>query len=244
MNPVQSTKYSKIIVFALILLIQAVPAFSQAGMSFKEFEKKLEGYYDADMIGDISKQVPQTGDFSIWGWDVGDFSGDGFSDLAFSVKIMSEKSKTSKVFMFVDIDGFLTKTGEFEYQYFELPLEIGVSIKDNACYVTKKLRQFEWLIYGYRFDNGSLVLLSQYSTTRQNDLTLEFLTNYQTLQNTEKYMLTNTGVIKRRLSYFAILFKGSSDLQRFFKLGLQWKNRLCQSWSLLLDRTGGCLVQG
>ncbi|MGA2298584.1 MAG: hypothetical protein ABSG15_13645, partial [FCB group bacterium] len=67
-------------------------------MRFAELAKKLEPYYDEDMIADIKKQLPQGSDYSIWGWDIGDYSGDGNNDLAVSIKIAGEKKRVSQVY--------------------------------------------------------------------------------------------------------------------------------------------------
>ncbi|MFY8161917.1 MAG: hypothetical protein ACOVNU_11350, partial [Candidatus Kapaibacteriota bacterium] len=106
----------------------------QAGMKFPEFAEKLEQYYDAALIADLRKSLPQT-DYAIWGWDVGDFSGDGFTDVAFAVRIRGDKKNRVVVYLFVDIEGYLTQVGQFSYSYVELPLENGVVIKQNTCYL-------------------------------------------------------------------------------------------------------------
>ena len=179
-----------IIFFAIILFICADELVAQSGMRFPELSKKLEPYFADELIEDIRAELPENDNFSIWGWDVGDFSGDGFNDLALSVKFLRDKQKIVQVYLFTDNDGFLSKIGQFAYEYFELPLEIGVSIKENTCYVTKKRKQFDWVIKGYRFDNGVLVLLDNFETARIDQYTIEQYTNFQTCESKLKYILT------------------------------------------------------
>ncbi|MDQ1265517.1 MAG: Carb-bd dom fam9 protein [Bacteroidota bacterium] len=192
------------IIIASILLLISFKAFAQSGMKFAEFAQRLEPYYDKELIDDLKKQLPQGSDFSIWGWDVGDFSGDGFFDVACAVRLTGDKKKTVYVYMFVDMEGFLTKVGQFPYEYFEMPLEIGIAIKNGNCYVTRKRKQFDWLIRGYTFDNGSLIILDEYSTVPIDRITEETYKNYQTLQNSVKYLQTTSGKELFKAKYMTI----------------------------------------
>lgn len=208
-----------IFLFTIILFIFANELFAQSGMRFPELSKKLEPYFADELIDDIRAELPENDNFSIWGWDVGDFSGDGFNDLALSVKFLRDKRKIVQVYLFTDNDGFLSKIGQFAYEYFELPLEIGVSIKENTCYVTKKRKQFDWVIKGYRFENGVLVLLDNFETARIEQYTLEQYTNYQTCESKLKYILTKNNNTAYETNYFSvpsyergrIVYKGYSN---------------------------------
>jgi hypothetical protein len=185
----------KKILIIIFLFLAYGELFSQSGMRFTEFEKKLEPYFDQELISDIKRQLPQGSDYSVWGWDVGDFSGDGFNDVALSLKLKSEKKKVVYVYMFVDIDGFLQQVGNENFEYFELPLETGVVIKQNACFITKKQKQNDWLIRSYTFDNGILMLLDDYVSQSESKINEESYVNYQTLKTSLKY-LNNFGVEK------------------------------------------------
>lgn len=185
----------KKLLFAISLatLIFSFQAYGQSGMQFAELARRLDPYFAKDLINDIRKQLPQGSDYTIWGWDVGDFSGDDYFDVAFTVNLTAEKQKRVHVYMFVDIDGFLTNVGKFPYEYVDLPLEIGVVIRHNACFVTRKEKQYNWLIRGYTFDNGNLILLDEFTTERHGHLTHETYSNFRTLKNSEKYLRTMSG---------------------------------------------------
>lgn len=161
--------------------------YSQSGMKFAEFSKRLETYFDEELIADLEKKLPQGSNYSIWGWDAGDFSGDGYYDVAFTVKIAAESRRIAHVYMFIDIDGYLTEVAQMSYEYFELPLEIGIIIKQNTCFVTKKFKQFNWEIKGYRFDNGVLSLHDVFTTEKEDRFTHDSYTNYTALKSYEKY---------------------------------------------------------
>ncbi len=178
--------------------------FAQAGMKFNELAKRLDPYFDKVLINDLQTQLPQGTEYSIWGWDVGDFSGDGNNDVALSVRLAGERKKIVQVFLFVDIDGYLTKIGQIPFEYVEMPLEIGVAIKNNTCFATKKNRQFDWIIRGFSFDNGSLIMRDEFSTCRIGELTYESYRDFLTLKNTDKYVYTKNNKEKFSADYMTI----------------------------------------
>ncbi len=209
----------RIVLIACLLFICASELFSQSGMRFPELARRLEMYFNKEMIADIQNQFPQGGDYTVWGWDVGDFSGDGVLDAAFSVRIASQRGRIMQVFLFVDLDGYFVKVAQEQFEFVEIPLEIGVVIRNNTCYITRKNKQFDWLIRGYRFDNGSLIHLDEFTTKRIGNLTNESYRNFQTLRNTEKYLDTRTGRVQFLSDYMTIpsysrgrlLYKGFQD---------------------------------
>lgn len=176
-----------------LFLLSVSVGFAQNGLKFAELAKRLDPYFDKALITDIQKQLPQGSDYTIWGWDVGDYSGDGYNDVAMSVRVAADRSKELQVFLFVDIDGFLTKVGHYYYEFVEIPLEIGVVIKENTCYVTKKLKQHNWKMIGYSFENGALFKIDEFTTERIGDLTKETYFNYRNLRNTYKFLKTKSG---------------------------------------------------
>lgn len=193
----------KILTLLLALIITGKVS-AQSGLKFNELAMRLDPYFAKELILDIKKQLPQGSDYNIWGFDVGDYSGDGYFDCAVSLKLAAEKEKIVHVYFFVDIEGYLTEVGNFQYEFFEIPLEIGVVIKNNACFVTRKREQFNWLMDGYRFVNGSLVKLDRFTTKRDGLLTHETYRNYLTLENTEKYLYTRDNEEKFYTKYLAI----------------------------------------
>ena len=184
---------NRIIASFVLFIVLSFASYAQQGMTFGEFAQKIDPYFDKDLILDIKKELPQGSDYSIWGWDVGDFSGDGYNDVAFALKLSSDKRRLMHVYMFADIEGYLTKVGQFAYEYVQLPIEIGCVIRHNGCFVTKKNKQYDWLIIGYTFDNGALIKLDEYRTSRIGRLTHESYRNFLTLQGTEKYLVTRNG---------------------------------------------------
>ena len=172
-------------------------------MRFLEFSKRLEMYFHPDLVADIQKEMPKN-DFAVWGWDVGDFSGDGNNDVAFSIRRSGLKSKAIDIYLFVDIDGYLTKVGQTQCDYFELPLEVGVAIRNGICYITQKFKQYNWDINSYKFINGSLINYDTFSTRRFGKNTRETYKNYYELHNTEKVLTTSNGSLFFVADYLVI----------------------------------------
>lgn len=182
---------NKIILITLLFLFSS-EIFAQSGVKFLEFAKRIEPYFDESMITDIKKQLPQNEDYFIWGYDVGDFSGDTFYDIAITLRIAGDRSRNMQVYLLVDIDGFLRKVHHETVEFIELPLEVGVAIRNGACYLTKKHKQYNWDIYGYRYENGNLIQQDEFFTRRLNSLTYEKYRNYDDLSASEKYISLKT----------------------------------------------------
>ncbi|HRP02026.1 MAG TPA: hypothetical protein PLE30_05185 [Candidatus Kapabacteria bacterium] len=177
---------NKIII--VLLIVFSSQLFAQSGIKFLEFAKRIEPYFNESMIADIKNQLPQNEDYFIWGYDVGDFSGDPYYDIAVTLRIAGDRSKNMQVYLFADIDGFLKQVHQESIEFIELPLEVGVAIRQGACYVTKKQKQYNWDIYGYRYQNGNLIQKDEFYTRKLKDLTYEKYRNYDNLKASEKYI--------------------------------------------------------
>ncbi|HRS02240.1 MAG TPA: hypothetical protein P5545_06795, partial [Bacteroidota bacterium] len=158
----------KSILLFILLLLTYNSIYAQSGITFPEFSKRLEVYFDKDMILDIKKYLPSDDKYLIWGMDVGDFSGDGNNDVAVSIKILNEKQKVVRTYLFVDMYGYFVKVGEFQFPFIDLPLEVGANIKDGTCYITQKISPSNWNYYGYRFDKGVLINSEKFSSKKSN----------------------------------------------------------------------------
>ena len=207
-----------IFVILLFILASSINVFAQSGIRYNEFIKKLERYFDSELIADITNEIGMV-DFSVWSWDAGDFSDDDINDVAFCIRRTGMKDKYMEVYLFSDIDGFLVKVGQFKIEYVELPLEVGVAIRNGAVYITQKFKQFHWKIVSYKLVNGSLIKYSDYTTSRIGKLTREIENNYVYLRNTERYLFTTSGKIDFLATYHTIpsysrnrfIYKGITD---------------------------------
>ena len=64
-----------LLIIILFILAYSDNLLSQSGIDYPEFEKKLLPFFAEELISDIPKQLPMGSRFTVWGWDVGDFSG-------------------------------------------------------------------------------------------------------------------------------------------------------------------------
>lgn len=179
-------------------------AVAQTGMTFDEFKEKLTPYFANELIADIRQQLPLGTQYRVWGWDVGDYSGDGFPDVACAIRLASDKKRVMNVYLFVDIDGYLTNIGRFPYPFIDIPLEVGVLIKENTCYAIQKYEQAHWLMTGYRFEKGALLVLDSFSTLREQELVHESYRNFQSLYGYEKYTERRTNTEELHAEFLSI----------------------------------------
>jgi len=225
-----------------IVLLSNQSMSAQSGMTFDEFSLKLSAYFDIELINDIQKELPQGAQYRIWSWDAGDFSGDGIPDAAFAVKILGEKRRICRVYMFTDTDGFLVKVGEYTYNFIDLPLEVGLVIRNNNCYVTEKQKQFHWIIRGYSYDNGVVSVVDEFVTQKLPSVTMEEYQNFSTLESYQKTILTRTGETKYVKKYFTIpcyprgkqIFRGYTAMAECSTVDY------CQSGSFFWQSTSDC----
>ncbi|RPI66533.1 MAG: hypothetical protein EHM43_11250 [Ignavibacteriae bacterium] len=174
-------------IIALTFLL-TLSASAQSGMTWEELTPKLAPYFDEELVADVERMMPKGAKYRIWGWDVGDFTGDGYNDLAISVNILGTRKKECLVHLFADIDGFLVNVADFPVPYVDLPLEVGVVIKDVTCYVVQKHRAEHWIMRGYRYWQGSVILVDEFVSNTVEKFDHEGYRNYQTLRTRERYI--------------------------------------------------------
>lgn len=161
-------------------------ARAQAGMDFDEFTRRADPYFAEDLLGDVRMAMPQGSSYKIWGWDVGDFSGDGVYDLALSIHILGTRKRECVVYLFTDVEGYLVPVGRMPFQFVDLPLEVGVVIKEGTCFATQKRKSEDWWIRGYRFTEGAVVLVEEFVSDRIETFQHESFRSFQTLVTSEK----------------------------------------------------------
>src|SRR5579883_98560 len=85
----------------------SLSARAQEGMTFDDFVPKLSEAFNHEMIEDIRLKLPDPKTYKIWGYDAGDYSGDGYPDCALSIQILGEGEQLVHVYFFVDDEGVL-----------------------------------------------------------------------------------------------------------------------------------------
>jgi hypothetical protein len=141
------------------------------------------------LIDDLQEAMPKGSEYRIWGWDAGDFTGDGNLDVAFSINVLGTRRKECVVYLFADVDGFLENVATYRVPYVSLPLEVGVVIKNTICYVAQKRKEEDWIMTGYRYVGGSVVMVDRFVSNTVQGFAHESYRNYQTLETSDRYLL-------------------------------------------------------
>jgi hypothetical protein len=193
--------------FLLVFLTPRSSAFSDYSISFEEFKKKLEGVFTEELFNDLRTHLPEQ--FEIWGYDVGDFSGDDEADLAISVKPKEQSGKNVQVFFFVNDGSDFIEASTLYVRYFEIPIEVGFTIEHGICYMTSKEKEHHWFITGYTYHSGSFVLVDRFEVGRQSlgadstaEIGHEIYDNYQTLASKESFFNVSNGKLFLGAQYY------------------------------------------
>lgn len=176
------------LIILVVFMGLSVSLQAQSGMEFAEFKRKIEPYFAEDLIEDLRAAMPQGAQYRVWGWDVGDFSGDGYHDVAFSVNILGTRKRECIVYLFIDNEGFLVNIARYPLQYVDLPLEVGVVIKEGACFVTQKKKAESWSIRGYQYRDGAVVHFDEFVSDRVESYGHEAYRNFRTLETRERFI--------------------------------------------------------
>ncbi len=185
---------------ALALLFVASVARAQDPLSFQDFATRVDPYFAPELVQDVKEALPQS-QFDIWGYDVGDYSGDGNNDLVLTIRQKNDNKKRINVYFFVDDEGMLRLIKQTAADFVELPIEVGVSISQGNAYMMHKQKEFKWEVYGYRFKSGVMMMVDRFTTDRQGALTYETYRNFQSLEGFERYLNTNTNEVSFRSDF-------------------------------------------
>jgi hypothetical protein len=188
----------RILLFTLAALsILTATARAQTPITFDSLAKSIDPFFAPELVKDIRDALPQTS-FDVWGYDVGDYSGDGANDFALVTRMRNDTRKRMNVYLFVDDEGMLRLIKQSIVDFVELPIEVGVAISQGNVYTTRKIKEFNWEILGYRFRDGVIMMVDRFATERQGNLTYENYRNFQTLEGYERYIsTTDTTVLFR-----------------------------------------------
>lgn len=169
------------------LLLAATALRAQSPITFDSLSKSIDPYFAPELVQDIRDALPRA-QFDVWGYDVGDYSGDGANDFALVIRMRNESRKRMNVYFFVDDEGMLRPIKQFTTDFIELPIEVGVAISQGNVHSTRKIKEFNWEILGYRYRDGVVMMVDRYATERQGNLTYESYRNYQSLEGFERYI--------------------------------------------------------
>jgi len=157
-----------------------------------ELRTRIDSLFSDASLESLVKQLPPTSE--VWGYDVGDFSGDGKYDVAVTVRQPRSRSKQVMAYFFINrLDSFLL-ADTIRLPYYEIPIEAGFTIERGTCFVTTKLDNHHWMICGYRYSEGMFSMVDKYEVTRAavdpaRKFTVghESYVNYRSFRSTENF---------------------------------------------------------
>lgn len=177
----------------LLLLISTVMvASAQEAITFEQLAERMDPYFAPELVQDVRDALPQA-PYDIWGYDVGDFTGDSAYDFAVCFRLRADNKRRIQVYFFIDEEGIMQLVKQSTVGFVELPIEVGVTISKGTASIARKQSPTEWSIEGYRYRDGVIMLVDDFTTTQRGNTTHEEYRNYQTLEGNDRYRNTNTG---------------------------------------------------
>lgn len=169
------------------LVVPGAVAHAQSPITFDSLARNIDPYFAPELVKDIKDALPQSS-FDIWGFDVGDYSGDGANDFAMVIHQRNDSRKHMNIYIFVDDEGLLRLVKTATVDYVELPIEVGVAISQGNVYTTRKIKEGNWEILGFRYRDGVMMMVDKFTTMPQGNMTYESYRNYQSLEGYERYL--------------------------------------------------------
>jgi hypothetical protein len=177
-----------LLIFPYTLLLAQV----ELSISFDQFSQEAGEIFSSEQLTFIQEHLPEQCD--IYGYAVGDFSGDYLPDLAISVRTKKLRGKKMKVYYFVSDEEQLIEARWNILEFYDVPIEIGFTIDNGVCYTTQKKGSNNWAISGYTYRDGNFFMVDLYESSRKPvrgsgspEIGYETTMNYRTLKTTEHY---------------------------------------------------------
>ncbi len=182
---------------AAALFCLCATAQAQTAITFDSLARAVDPFFAPELVKDIRDALPQNA-FDVWSYDVGDYTGDGANDFALVIRQRNDSRKRMNLYFFVDDEGTLRLIKQTTVDFVELPIEVGVAISQGTAYMTRKLKEFNWEINGYRYRDGVVMMVDKFTTAPQGNMTYETYRNFQTLEGYERYInSTDTSLVFR-----------------------------------------------
>ncbi len=139
------------------------------------------------MIADMRAKLPDPSSFKVWGYDAGDFSGDGYADCAVSLQIFHEGGRRMHVYLFVDDEGVLKLVDTMTRPYLQLPIEVGINIRNGVCSIVSKRSDTRWEITSYAYRYGDVIVADSFVRDFTNPVAFERGRNFRSLRARDRY---------------------------------------------------------
>ncbi len=152
---------------ALIVSAWAVPLLARPAsdsLVYAAFAKQLRKRLTEEQVQSILSKLPEG--CKVFGFDIGDYSGDKNDDLVFSARSDENLRKEVGVYYFLNRGARFDLVKYTVKKYLSEPVEIGFSIDQGICSVTQKIGEYHWHIEGCRLDDMVFHQVTEWETQR------------------------------------------------------------------------------
>ncbi len=169
-----------------------------------------------DALEQLRSQIGNYENMRVWGMAIGDFSNDANPDLAISLYDIKGgvAQRFVSVRLFQSIGGKLVPMMTRSAQYFESPIEVGLSIDHSAVSIIQKTGENSWFQEGYTIQFGDVILTERFDTESQTvqavkgqqprNFGRQISRNYENLFTREMYFGGATGETLLSAEYYTI----------------------------------------
>lgn len=159
-------------------------------LDYGRFAQVLRRHLPERLVQDIISKLPSNS--KVYGFDVGDISGDSLSDVMLSVKPDAAKQRELEILLFVRMSDRMERAATLRKRYVGEPIEVGFAVENGVCRVTQKLAEYAWNITGYTVDQLVFQESDAWNTHRVEGsgygaYGVETVDDYRTLRSTEIY---------------------------------------------------------
>jgi hypothetical protein len=195
----------------------AAAAMEGDSLEFEGFSRALQKIFSAEKIQTILSKLPAN--CKIYGFDVGDYSGDDGMDVVLSTRRTEARSRDLQVHFFINDGPAFRLAQVLERRFVREPIEVGFSIERGRAMVTEKTGEFGWRMTGYAVRDHVFRRTYEWRTDRmpyrgrETAVAWERARDYESQLVDEHYFGANTKRSFIRHKYYDLpLFPAGVDL--------------------------------
>ncbi len=166
-------------------------------LEFAGLAAALGTIFSQEKIESILSKLPPK--CKIFGYDIGEYSGDDGMDVVLSVRRDDAPNRMIDVIFFLNDGPGFRHLRTLQRRYVSEPIEVGFSIEAGVCHVTEKTGEFAWHITGYTAREGTFRRVSEWTTGRMRSggrttgVGFDRNYSYETLLAEEHFYGANSG---------------------------------------------------
>lgn len=162
-------KQTTVLAASLLFSLNSSTVLAQ-GMPIDSLRSRLASELRiADAAEQLRSQISNYDNMRVWGMATGDFSNDAAPDLAISLYDITggASQRFVMVRLFQNQNGRLVPMLSRSAQYFESPIEVGLSIDHSAVSIIQKTGENSWFQEAYTIQFGDVILTERFDTESQ-----------------------------------------------------------------------------